>query len=160
MPTTLTPLEVFRVQNGRRYRFRVISSLSFAGLAVIEIENHNLTVIASDSYDVHPATVDSIVINAGERYDFVLEANKDSGSFFLRVKLINHIEHYDIQQFAVLSYEPESVTNIELAFPNRKFPEYSEHLGQEIVSKRKMLLIRKLTQLYSNITPPIDFQFF
>lgn len=47
--------------------------------AMLEIENHNMTVIATDSYDVQPVTVDSIYSNSGERYDFVINANQYGG---------------------------------------------------------------------------------
>lgn len=74
--TTRTPLEVFRVQYGKRYRFRVINSGSHVCPAVLEVENHSLLVIASDSYDVEPVEVDSLFSNPGERYDFVITANQ------------------------------------------------------------------------------------
>ena len=38
----------------------------------ISIDEHDLTVIASDGYDVKPRKVESLVINPGERFDFFL----------------------------------------------------------------------------------------
>lgn len=38
-----------------------------------------MRVIASDSYDLQPVTVDSLVSTAGERYDFVINANQPAG---------------------------------------------------------------------------------
>jgi FtsP/CotA-like multicopper oxidase with cupredoxin domain len=77
--TTGTPLEVFRVQRGQRYRFRFVNSMSHVCPVSLEIENHSLLVIASDSFDVQPVTVDSLVSTSGERYDFVIAANQSSG---------------------------------------------------------------------------------
>jgi FtsP/CotA-like multicopper oxidase with cupredoxin domain len=73
---TETPLEVFRVQRGQRYRFRFVNSMSHICPVSLEIENHSLLVIASDSYDVKPVTVDTLVSTSGERYDFVIDANQ------------------------------------------------------------------------------------
>jgi hypothetical protein len=52
--------------------------------AVLEIENHSLVVIATDSYDLQPASVDSFYSNSGERYDFVVNANQSGGKRDLR----------------------------------------------------------------------------
>lgn len=38
-----------------------------------------MQVIASDSYDLQPVTVDSLVSTSGERYDFVINANQPTG---------------------------------------------------------------------------------
>lgn len=46
---------------------------------ILEIEKHKLEVIASDSFDLQPVTVDSIYSNPGERYDFVVNANQTGG---------------------------------------------------------------------------------
>jgi FtsP/CotA-like multicopper oxidase with cupredoxin domain len=119
------------VQNGHRYRFRVISSINHPCPAILEIENHNLTVIATDSFDVQPATVNSIVISAGERYDFVVNANRNSGSFLMRVKAIGACA---MQQFAVFSYEPPSVSDLELAAGFKSFPTFTKSFGKEVVS--------------------------
>jgi FtsP/CotA-like multicopper oxidase with cupredoxin domain len=78
---TNTPLEVFRVQKGQRYRFRFVNSLSHNCPAQLDIENHTLLMIASDSYDFKPVEVDSFLSTSGERYDFVLTANQTGGKF-------------------------------------------------------------------------------
>jgi FtsP/CotA-like multicopper oxidase with cupredoxin domain len=38
-----------------------------------------MVVIASDSFDLQPVSVDAIVSNSGERYDFVVNANQVGG---------------------------------------------------------------------------------
>lgn len=76
---TGTPLEVFRVERGQRYRFRFVNSMSHVCPAQVEIENHGLLIIASDSFDLQPVSVDSFVSNSGERYDFVVNANQSGG---------------------------------------------------------------------------------
>lgn len=46
---------------------------------VLDIQNHSMTVIASDASNLKPVDVDSIYSNPGERFDFVLQANKPGG---------------------------------------------------------------------------------
>lgn len=101
--TTGTPLEVFRVERGQRYRFRLVNSVSHVCPVQLEVENHSLLVIASDSFDLQPVAVDSLVSNSGERYDFVLNANQTGGMWeiYLNVsichfcfKSINYCRHF------------------------------------------------------------------
>lgn len=47
--------------------------------AQLEIESHSMLIIASDSSDVQPGIVDSLVSTSGERYDFVINANQSGG---------------------------------------------------------------------------------
>jgi L-ascorbate oxidase len=53
--------------------------MSHACPVVFEVENHNLLILASDSFDVQPVTVNSLVSTSGERYDFVINANQAIG---------------------------------------------------------------------------------
>lgn len=53
--------------------------MSHVCATAIEIEGHSLKVIASDSFDLQPVTVEKLISNAGERYDFVVEANQLNG---------------------------------------------------------------------------------
>lgn len=71
-------MAVFRVRTGQRFRFRFINSMSHVCPVQFEIQNHTIQVIASDSFDLQPVTVDSLVSTAGERYDFVINANQPS----------------------------------------------------------------------------------
>jgi FtsP/CotA-like multicopper oxidase with cupredoxin domain len=55
--------------------------------AVLEVEGHRLLIIASDSYNLQPVYVDSLVSTAGERYDFVINANQSAGELDLPMTL-------------------------------------------------------------------------
>nr|CAD7461523.1 unnamed protein product [Timema tahoe] len=59
--TTRTPLAKFIVKRGKRYRFRFINSSSFICQIQIFIEDHNMTIIATDGEPCEPRTVDSII---------------------------------------------------------------------------------------------------
>lgn len=49
-----------------------------------------MQLIASDSFDVEPKTVDAIYSNPGERFDFVLNANQTGGELSIqRNSLLN-----------------------------------------------------------------------
>ncbi|XP_041471333.1 laccase-1-like [Lytechinus variegatus] len=74
-----TPREVFEVEEGKRYRFRLISTASSSEAFTVSVENHTLTIIASDGAYVQPQEVDALVIYEGERYDVVLNASQRNG---------------------------------------------------------------------------------
>lgn len=63
---TNTPLEVFTITPGRRYRFRLINSFGSVCPAQITFEGHALTVIATDGEAVHPVTVNTIISFSGK----------------------------------------------------------------------------------------------
>jgi Putative multicopper oxidases len=57
-------LSVVNVQQGKRYRFRLIS-ISCDTNYVFSIDGHNFTVIEADAQNTQPVVVDSIQIFAG-----------------------------------------------------------------------------------------------
>lgn len=66
----------------------------------IEIEHHSLRVIASDSYDLQPVTVEKLISNAGERYDFVVDANQNQGE----TGFLNQISNYFFYYFVIFLF--------------------------------------------------------
>ncbi|XP_050412927.2 uncharacterized protein LOC126827526 [Patella vulgata] len=96
------PLEVFTVTQDARFVFRVISvgvELPFR----ISIDNHDLTIIATDGYDLRPFTAESFVINPGERYDFRIRADKPVDNYWIRAKTLEvGVDHFGL---AILRYE-------------------------------------------------------
>lgn len=79
----MAPLAWFNVTRGSKYRFRVIATGSIYPLR-ISIDNHELTIISSDGYDIEPWVVESFIINPGERYDFILNADQSYGNYWIR----------------------------------------------------------------------------
>lgn len=63
--TTNTSLEIIDVEPGKRYRIRIINAFCTVCPGMLTIQNHNLTVIATDGRDIEPKTVDSITSFAG-----------------------------------------------------------------------------------------------
>nr|WGJ61553.1 laccase 12 precursor [Cerrena unicolor] len=77
-------LAVINVRAGKRYRFRLVS-LSCEPNHVFSIDNHDMTIIEVDGVNSKPLKVDSIQIFAGQRYSFILNANKAVGNYWVRV---------------------------------------------------------------------------
>lgn len=111
---TQLPRSEFIVTNGNRYRFRVINvGVEFCPLEV-SIDNHTLTVIATDGNPIEPIVVASFYILAGERVDFVLNANQsqDFGAYLIKVKGHADCEENSVFQTAILRYNgSNSISN-------------------------------------------------
>ena len=79
----MSPLSWFNVTRRKKYRFRVIGTGSLYPLRV-SVDNHEILVVATDGYDIDPWMVESLVIQPGERYDFILDANQPYGNYWIR----------------------------------------------------------------------------
>lgn len=64
-----SPLERFRISSGTLYRFRIIGAMTLYPMRVY-IYGGRLTLRTSDAYNVNRISVQSIIVNPGERYDF------------------------------------------------------------------------------------------
>ncbi|XP_057309635.1 uncharacterized protein LOC130647701 [Hydractinia symbiolongicarpus] len=89
--TVMAPLAWFNVTRGSKYRFRVIATGSIYPLR-ISIDNHELTIISSDGYDIEPWVVESFIINPGERYDFILNADQSYGNYWIRAVSMEDVD--------------------------------------------------------------------
>lgn len=102
----LVPLEVFEVHQGQNYRFRTINAGFLNCPVEISVDNHSLTVIASDGWYFEPVVVSTLVTYAGERFDFVLNADQPIGNYWIRVRgLMDCDERFEkAHQVAILRY--------------------------------------------------------
>ena len=71
-----TRLSTFKAQRNARYRFRLIGAQSLFAFR-FSIDEHKLTLIATDGHFVQPRVVNFIIIHSGERYDFLLETKDE-----------------------------------------------------------------------------------
>lgn len=78
-----SPLAVVSVQEGMRYRYRLVS-MSCNTYYNFSIDGHQMTIIEVDGVNVVPLLVDSIQVFAGQRYSFVLSANQPVGNYWIR----------------------------------------------------------------------------
>ncbi|KAG9309086.1 laccase C [Chiua virens] len=79
----VSPLAVINVQQGLRYRLRVVS-MSCDPQFNFTIDGHRMTIIEVDGNEVTPVQVDSIPIFAGQRYSVVVTANQTAGNYWIR----------------------------------------------------------------------------
>lgn len=100
------PLEVFNVKQNTSYRFRVINVGALFPFRV-SVDNHMLSVIESDGYSIRPTLAESFVINPGERFDFVINANQSVGNYWIRGKTLEVTPRNTIAE-AILRYEGAS----------------------------------------------------
>lgn len=63
--TTNTTLTVINVEHGKRYRIRLINAFCTVCPGMITIQDHKMTIIATDGTDIKPIIVDSITSFAG-----------------------------------------------------------------------------------------------
>jgi Multicopper oxidase len=123
---TRTPLAVFHVTKGQSYRFRFINSASFSCGLQLQIEKHRMIVIATDSYQHQSRIVDTLLSTAGERFDFVLAAHEEVGTYWIRLRATGPCDGRDIEQFAVLSYNTVAGDEQRLSRPIRRKPIFTD----------------------------------
>ncbi|XP_046744388.1 laccase-1-like [Diprion similis] len=127
--TTNTPLEEFDVSAGKKYRFRMIAAFSSVCPVQLTVEEHKLTVIATDGQPVEPIVVDSIVLFAGERYDFMICANQTSQPYWMQMRALGECGITRVQQLAILRYDGHG----ESTRPCSKSPTYDQGLSTGVV---------------------------
>ncbi|GAB6019581.1 hypothetical protein CHUAL_001150 [Chamberlinius hualienensis] len=101
-----TPLEILHVNKGQRYRFRMASNGILNCPLQVSVDNHTMVVIATDGHPVEAIKVESLVIYAGERFDFVIIANQPVDNYWIRMRgLLDCDERFTkATQVAVLHY--------------------------------------------------------
>jgi FtsP/CotA-like multicopper oxidase with cupredoxin domain len=99
------------IKDGEVIRLRLINGSATYSLR-FQIDNHPITVIASDGQPLRPITVDNLLLGIGERYD-VLITGKGSGSHWIRAtnglnKTIQAVLRYGDQAPAEPSQPPQA----------------------------------------------------
>ncbi|XP_060526823.1 uncharacterized protein LOC132702294 isoform X2 [Cylas formicarius] len=104
--TIYTPVARFRVEQGYRYRFRVINAGFLNCPIELSVDNHTLKVISSDGNDFAPVEVQSLVTYAGERFDFVLSADQPKNLYWMRFRGLMDCDErfFRAHQLAVVEY--------------------------------------------------------
>ena len=76
-------LNIFYVRQGLKYRFRLIGAQALYAYK-FSIEEHELTVVATDGNRIDIITnVHYVIVNTGERYDVVVNANQRPGKYWI-----------------------------------------------------------------------------
>ena len=88
VPYPKTRLSIFTVEPKKTYRFRLIGAQEGFGYK-FSIDGHKLTVVATDGYWIKPIdNVDYIIIQTGERYDFLLNATEKVKDYWIRAETL------------------------------------------------------------------------
>lgn len=104
-----TPISVFYVQKGKRYRFRLINGATNVCPYQFQIEKHNFTVIATELSYIQPIVADTLHYLSGERFDIVIEANQPAGDYWIRIRETDPCWK-NIEAFAILRYQDKMVS--------------------------------------------------
>ena len=102
------PLHQYNVQQGKSYRFRVINAGAMYPYR-ISVDNHDMIVIESDGHKIIPIVVESFIIHPGERYDFILHANKATGNYWVRGQTLE-VNRRTLAE-AILHYQGAAIEN-------------------------------------------------
>nr|XP_046484960.1 uncharacterized protein LOC124220309 isoform X2 [Neodiprion pinetum] len=142
--TTTSPLAVYTVKQGKRYRFRMINAFCTVCPAELSFQNHDMTVIASDGEHLQPVSASVLTSYAGERYDFIIDASQSVGTYWIRVRAIGECSGPAVQQYGILRYEggPD--------LPTSEQPLYSQSFAQGLI------LNSASSNVCSTSTQPID----
>ncbi|CAG9818287.1 unnamed protein product [Phaedon cochleariae] len=110
--TVYMPTARFRVEKGYRYRFRVINAGFLNCPIEMSIDNHTITVISTDGANIKPIEATSLVTYAGERFDFVMNADQDRALYWIRFKGLMDCDERFTKAFqtAVLEYDGLNTT--------------------------------------------------
>lgn len=140
--STEAPLTSFHLESGKRYRFRLINAAANVCPFVFQIEDHNFTIIATETSYVKPAVINTLYILAGERFDFVLDTgNKEVRDYWLRFKQLSPCTQ-DLQGFAILKYQNGEVKEnkrMTIDFNSRTPPTFNDNYDDSLVSQNRNL---------------------
>lgn len=79
---------IFKVRRGTTVRFRIISASAIYPFRV-SIDNHRMTVISMDGFDVEPEIVDAVIVYPAERYDVTISAGDAGSDFWVRAETLS-----------------------------------------------------------------------
>lgn len=100
----MSPLAVINVEQGKRYRFRIIGA-SCDPWFNFTIDGHTMTVIETDGIETEPLVIDSLSVYAGQRYSVVMTANQTIGNYRIRALSSHPNQTFDGgQSSAILRY--------------------------------------------------------
>ncbi|XP_063982871.1 uncharacterized protein LOC135165467 isoform X2 [Diachasmimorpha longicaudata] len=101
-----TPRETFHVDGGKRYRFRVIFNTAIYCPVQVAIDDHKMLIVGSETGIFDPVEVDTMILNGGERYDFVLITDKPPGNYWIRYRALGdcHKDDVHVAEAAILHY--------------------------------------------------------
>ena len=114
-------LNVFNVTSGNRYRFRLIGAQALYAYK-FSIQDHVLTVIASDGYHIkNIKNVHYVIVNSGERYDIIVNANQTVGNYWILAETLENPINNEGFHSRVCFHRAEAVLHYENASDPKSF---------------------------------------
>ena len=104
-------LSIFTVEQGKTYRFRLVGAQGIYAYK-FSIADHKLTVVATDGYFIEPIKdVDYIILNTGERYDFLLSATNPESkiNYLMQVETMERNNTADGPPYPSLGHFGEAI---------------------------------------------------
>ena len=84
-------LNVFDVTQNKRYRFRLIGAQALYAYK-FSVQDHLLTVVATDGSRIDNITdVNYVIVNTGERYDVIVNADKSIGNYWILAETLESV---------------------------------------------------------------------
>ncbi|KAH8664398.1 laccase [Xylariales sp. PMI_506] len=83
---TVGEYAVVTLTKGLKHRIRIINP-SLDNHFQLSLVGHNFTVISTDLVPVEPVVTDNIFVGIGQRYDIIIDANQDIGSYWFNATL-------------------------------------------------------------------------
>jgi len=74
-----------KLTSGKKHLLRIIN-MSVDNAIRVSLDGHTLEVITSDLVPVQPVTVQSVLLNIGQRYEVIINANQTAGNYWLRAE--------------------------------------------------------------------------
>ena len=137
VPYASTRLSVFTVEEGRRYRFRLVGAQGVYAYK-FSIDGHKMTVVATDGFWIKPqSNVDYIIVHTGERYDFILEASEQFGNYWIRAETLEIFHQGSGPPYKSLGHVAEGI--LQYRKPNQKAPviKSTEYEGIKMASPQR-----------------------
>ena len=75
-------LDISTVEEGKTYRLRIINSAQLV-MMNFAITSHNMTIVQVEGTNVKPVVVESLDIAPGQRYDVLVSADQEPGSYWI-----------------------------------------------------------------------------
>lgn len=115
---------------------------------MLQIEGHNMTIIASEISYVHPLEIDSFYSLPGERFDFVVDASREPRDYWIRAKTLLPCRT-QVETFAILRYGKEHRVSAEtrVTFSDDLPPRLSENFPEKRMFNSPMPKVADISML-------------
>ena len=113
-------LPTYAMVPGKKYRFRVINTSAYTNWQ-LSIDQHDMQIIEADFTDLQALTVQTLSINIGQRYSFIVTANQKPGNYWIRAIMDeNCYPASDLTQYPLRNDLRAALTysNVTAALPN------------------------------------------